>query len=175
MRKRVLTVVLMICLCLSASACGGSNEIGSDINKKIGRFQSYDLSGKEVTEAVFSQKDLTVLIVWGTFCSKYIDKMSAVNRFAEDLPENAQLITLACEVRDLESKEYSKALSIMTLNKAKYPCIITTDSLTVFVDQFKDVPTALLIDRKGNVTGQTFKGEDVAGYSAAAEEYLGGL
>ena len=175
MLKRVLAAVLVICLCLSASACGGSNDIGSDINKKIGRFQSYDLYGKEVTEAVFSQKDLTVLIVWGTFCDRYIDKLSAVNKLAEDLPENAQLITLACDVRDLESAEFEKAFNIMFRSNANYPCIITTDSLTVFVDQFRDVPTAILIDRKGNVTGQTFKGEDVAGYSAAAEEYLSGL
>lgn len=175
MLKRVLTAVLVICLCLSVTACGGSNNIGSDINKKIGRFQSYDLYGKEVTEAVFSQKDLTVLIVWGTFCDRYIDKLSAVNKLAEDLPENAQLITLACDVRDLESAEFEKAFNIMFRSNANYPCIITTDSLTVFVDQFRDVPTAILIDRKGNVTGQTFKGEDVAGYSAAAEEYLSGL
>ena len=121
MLKRVLAAVLVICLCLSASACGGSNDIGSDINKKIGRFQSYDLSGKEVTEAVFSQKDLTVLIVWGTFCSRYIDKMAAVNKFAEDLPENAQLIALACDVRDLESKEYSfRELLLLQLHLLKF-------------------------------------------------------
>ena len=175
MVKKLMTVVLTLCICLSAVSCGSSNEIDSDIDKKIGRFQSYDLYGKEVTEAVFGQKDLTVLSVWGTFCDSYVDKMPAVTKFAEELPDNAQMIALACDVRDLESGEYNKAVSIILSNNVSFPCIITTDSLTVFVDQFNNVPTTLLVDKKGNVIGKPFKGEDIAGYHAAVEEYLKGL
>ena len=113
--------------------------------------------------------------MWGTFCSSYIDKLPAVVNFAEGLPENAQMILLACDVRDPESDEYSKAVTAMLRCGADFPFIITTDSLTVFVDQFENVPATILVDKKGNIVGSVFAGEDIAGYSAAAEEYLDGL
>lgn len=175
MWKKMLAAAVALCLCLSAAACGGSGEIDSDINRKIGKFQSYDLQGKEVNESVFARKDLTVLTVWGTFCSSYIDKLPAVVNFAEGLPENAQMILLACDVRAPESDEYSKAVTAMLRCGADFPFIITTDSLTVFVDQFENVPATILVDKKGNIVGSVFAGEDIAGYSAAAEEYLDGL
>ena len=175
MWKKILTAALALCLCLSAAACGGSGEIDSDINKKIGKFQSYDLQGKEVNESIFGEKDLTVLTVWGTFCDSYIEKLPAVTKFAEDLPENAQLILLACDVRDFESDEYKKAVNIMLGCRAEFPFIITTDSLTVFVDQFDNVPTTILVDKKGKIIGTQFAGEDIAGYRTAASEYLNGL
>ena len=175
MWKKMLTVALALCLCLSAAACGSSGEIDSDINTKIGKFQSYDLHGKEVNESVFAGKDLTVLTVWGTFCDSYIEKLPAVVKFAEDLPENAQMILLASDVRDFESDEYKKAVNIMLGSGADFPFIITTDSLTVFVDQFENVPAVILVDKKGRIVGSVFEGEDIAGYRAAAKEYLDGL
>ena len=63
MWKRLLTVALALCLCLCAAACGSSEGINSDINRKIGKFQTYDLHGKEVNETVFSAKDLTILMI----------------------------------------------------------------------------------------------------------------
>jgi len=175
MWKKILTVVLALCLCFSAAACGSSDGINSDINRKIGKFQSYDLHGKEINESVFAAKDLTVLSVWGTFNKSYIDKLPAVTKFAEELPENAQMILLVCDVRDLESKEYKKAVNIMMGSGSDVPFIITTDSLTVFVDQFENVPATILVDKKGRIVGSVFSGEDIAGYRTAVKEYLDGL
>lgn len=175
MWKKVLTVALALCLCLSAAACGSSEGINSDINRKIGKFQTYDLHGKEVNETVFSAKDLTILTVWGTFNKSYIDKLPAVAKFAQELPENAQMILLACDVRDLESNEYKKAVNIMLGSGAEIPFIITNDTLTVFVDQFENVPNTILVDKKGRIVGSVFAGEDIAGYRTAVKEYLDGL
>lgn len=55
------------------------------------------------------------------------------------------------------------------------PFIITTDSLTVFVDQFENVPATILVDKKGRIVGSVFGGEDIAGYRTAVGEYLDGL
>ena len=161
-------------MCVSLAACGRSNGIGNDINKKIGRFQSYDMHGKEINESIFTEKDLTILSVWGTFNDSYIEKLPAIAKFAEDLPDNAQLILLACDVRDFESNEYKNAMNTIFIKNvdSAFPCMITTDSLTVFVDQFNDVPTTIFVDKKGNVVGEQFKGEDIARYRAAALEYL---
>ena len=58
---------------------------------------------------------------------------------------------------------------------AEIPFIITNDTLTVFVDQFENVPTTILVDKKGRIVGSVFAGEDIAGYRTAVKEYLDGL
>lgn len=47
--------------------------------------------------------------------------------------------------------------------------------MTVFVDLFENVPTTILVDKKGRIVGSVFAGEDIAGYRTAVKEYLDGL
>ena len=47
-------------------------------NWKMPAFTTKDLDGNEVTEEIFAKKDLTVVNIWGTFCTPCIGEMPAL-------------------------------------------------------------------------------------------------
>lgn len=184
MWKKTLLLLLTACLCLFMAACGssGSSDTGSTadgdslaITAEVGEFTTKDLNGNEVTEAIFAEKDMTVLHVWGTFCGPCIEEMAEVGEFAKGLPENAQLIGILCDVSALNSAEHQDALDILKDNGADFTNLISAGEIVKFVRGFQYVPTTLIVDSEGNVRGAPIVGAGVSRYQSAAQRYLDSL
>ena len=66
--------------------------------EKFPEFKTTDTNGNEVTEKIFSDKDITMVNVWGTFCGPCINEMPELQKIYESLPKNANLIGIAADV-----------------------------------------------------------------------------
>ena len=141
----------------------------------FGAFETADLDGNVVTEAVFAEKDLTIVNVWGTFCDPCIGEMPDLAALDEDLPDNVQIIGILCDVSALDQDEAENARTIIHNSGVQYPSLLLSKSLYPYVSRITAVPTTFLVDSQGNVIGEPIVGADVEAYRTAAEAYLGQL
>ena len=159
-----------------------------EIGTCIGSFVSEDMDGNEVTEAVFADKDVTVLNVWATFCGPCIEEMPELAALAEELPDNAQVIGVVIDTPPAGIKEGDSvedwggdpdnidlAKKICNETGVKYTNILASGSVMQMLDNIVAVPTTFILDKSGNIICTPFVGANVEGYRKAVEDYLGGL
>lgn len=138
--------------------------------KKVEPFLTTDLDGNQVTEAIFENYDLTVINVWGTFCSPCIGEMPALAQWHATLPENVQLIGVISDVN--VGGDTTTARSILDRTGVKFVNLLTSPSLYPLLSMSQYVPTTYFVDAQGNMVGQPIVGADVEGYKQFVAEYL---
>lgn len=189
-------------MCVILAACAGDAPSGDDaeeddyhyavedveIGTNIGSFTSVDMDGNEVSEAIFGDKDVTVLNVWATFCGPCIAEMPELAELAEGLPDNAQVIGVVIDTPPAGTKDgaaidlWGGAAENIDLAKeicgetgVKYTNILASESVSQAFGSVEAVPTTFILDKSGNIICKPFIGADVEGYKKAVEEYLAGL
>lgn len=145
----------------------------SDGGNKMPAFTAKDLDGNTVTESIFSEKDLTVVNIWGTFCNPCIGEMPELGAWAKDMPDNVQLIGLVIDIAgDEDTEHHDLAVSITQKADADFTHIVANQD---FIDILKDVygvPTTIFVDKDGNVVGDPIVGAYVDRYKEFVEDYL---
>lgn len=186
-KRTVPSVILMMLLVLSLSACGASGNqkstsytgtsASTEDNREddggeqlIGAFQTTDLEGNEVTEAVFAQADVTFVNVWGTFCPPCIGEMPELEEIHKDLPDRFQMIGVLCDVSGENSAQYPTALEIVEKTGVTYPSLIGSESMEDFLGTISAVPVSFFVDSDGCVIGDPVIGADIETYKARIEE-----
>ena len=146
-------------------------KISIDFPDNIAGFTTMDLFGNEVTSAVFAEKDVTLVNIWGTFCDPCIEELPDLQELSESMPENAQLIGIVGDVKHMRSDEYVEALAITEENGVTFTNLIADRSMK-FMDKVMLVPTTVLVDSEGNVIGDPIIGSEVEKYKQALAEAL---
>lgn len=172
-----------------ASGAGGTEDSGgasgdtatesdseqADSGAKMPAFTATDLNGSTVTESIFSEKDLTVVNIWGTFCGPCVGEMPELGTWAQEMPDNVQLIGLVIDVAGEEDTEHRDlAVSIMEKAGADFIQIIANQDFADILKDIYGVPTTIFVDKEGNIVGDSIIGADVDGYKQFVEEYLDG-
>lgn len=172
-----------------ASGAGGTEDSGgasgdtetdsaleqADSGAKMPSFTATDLNGNTVTESIFSEKDLTVVNIWGTFCGPCVGEMPELGTWAQEMPDNVQLIGLVIDVAGEEDTEHRDlAVSIMEKAGADFTQIIANQDFADILKDIYGVPTTIFVDKEGNIVGDSIIGADVDGYKQFVEEYLDG-
>lgn len=163
-----------------SGGAGGDTETDSaseqaDSGAKMPSFTATDLNGNTVTESIFSEKDLTVVNIWGTFCGPCVGEMPELGTWAQEMPDNVQLIGLVIDVADEEDTEHRDlAVSIMEKAGADFTQIIANQDFADILKDIYGVPTTIFVDKEGNIVGDSIIGADVDGYKQFVEEYLDG-
>lgn len=143
---------------------------------EIAPFTTTDLDGNEVTNAIFGEKDLTVVNFWGTFCGPCIGEMPELGEWVRTMPENVQLVGIVIDIEDADDvATIEDAAKILKDANAEFVNLIPTDGLADVVAGVTGVPTTIFVDKDGNIVGEPIVGADVEGYKAFVEEYLKGL
>lgn len=200
--KKLLIMITTILMCIVLAACAGSTSSGEADEEEdyhyavedlqtgtgIGTFTSVDLDGNEVTDAIFADKDVTVLNIWATFCGPCIGEMPDLAAMAEELPDNAQVIGIVIDAPtegtesgaavDLwggEAGNIDLAKEICQETGVKYTNILASESVSQTFEGVEAVPTTFILDKSGSVVCKPFVGANVEGYKKAVEEYLAGL
>lgn len=136
-------------------------------------FIAKDLDGNEVTESIFSEKDLTVINIWGTFCPPCIGEMPELGEWAKDMPDNVQLIGLISDISgDDDTQHHDLAVEIMDKADADFLQIIANQDFASILQHVIGVPTTFFVDKEGNLVGDPIIGADVDGYKQFVEDYL---
>lgn len=144
-----------------------------DNGNKMPTFTAKDLDGNTVTESIFSEKELTVVNIWGTFCNPCIGEMPELGAWAKDMPDNVQLIGLVVDIAgDEDTEHHDLAVSITQSADADFTHIVANQD---FIDILKDVygvPTTMFVDKDGNIVGDPVVGAYVDRYKEFVEDYL---
>ena len=142
---------------------------------QIPAFTAKDLDGNTVTESIFAEKDLTVLNIWGTFCTPCVEEMPELGEWAKSMPDNVQLVGLISDIfGDEDTEHHDLAVAITEKAGADFVQIIANSDFNSIMKWVTGVPTTLFVDREGNLVGNPIIGANVAGYQAFVEEYLNG-
>ena len=138
-------------------------------------FTATDLDGNTVTESIFTEKDLTVLNIWGTFCGPCIGEMPELGKWAKEMPDNVQIVGLIIDINGEEDTEH-RDLAIEITEKAgtEFTNLIANMDFAPILKDVVGVPTTLFIDKDGNIVGDPIVGANVDGYKTFVEDYLNG-
>ncbi len=142
---------------------------------KMPSFTTKDLDGNEVTESIFKEKDLTVINIWGTFCTPCIEEMPELGEWAKEIPDNVQIVGLVCDIES-DDDETHKELAKTIIEKANvnFIQIIANNDFNSIMDWVTGVPTTIFVDKDGNITGKPIVGAYVEKYKKFVENYLNG-
>ncbi|EET59171.1 redoxin family protein [Marvinbryantia formatexigens DSM 14469] len=178
MLKKKIAAILSCTVALSAFSGLSAGAMLWDSDKlptEVPSFTTEDIAGNEVTEDIFSDKDVTMVNVWGTFCSPCISEMPELGEIARSLPENMQMVGLVIDVMD-QNNEISQtnldlANQIVEKADAGFTQLIANEDFAEFLSPVTGVPSTFFVDKDGNILGQWIEGADVDAYKERLEEY----
>ena len=200
--KKYFLLITTILLCIVLAAWAGDAPAGENIEGDddhyavedmeegtgLGSFTSVDLDGNEVSEAIFSDKDVTILNVWATFCGPCLAEMPDLAALSEELPDNAQVIGVVIDTPTADSEggaavdlwggdadNLDLAREICSETGVKYTNILASESVSKAFEGVVAVPTTFILDKSGNLVCKPIVGADVEGYKKAVEDYLAEL
>jgi thiol-disulfide isomerase/thioredoxin len=144
----------------------------SEISDKVLKFKTVSLDGDVVTQDIFSDYDLTVVSIWGTFCDPCIAEMGDYASFYNELPDNVNLVGLICDVYDGIETNASDAKDILSDAGAKFLNLRTSDDLYDITGSYEYVPSSFFVDKEGHIIGTILDGADFSETKAKLEGYL---
>lgn len=146
----------------------------TNVGDRMPDFTTTDLDGNTVTQDIFSEKDLTVVNVWGTFCNPCIGEMPELGKWADEMPENVQIIGFVSDITGSDDGEHlDLARKITEKAGVHFKNLITGDpQFNGFMSGIVGVPTTFIVDSQGNILGDPIVGAHVEDYKKAVEENL---
>ena len=137
------------------------------------QFSTVNLSNETVTNAIFAQKKITVINIWGTFCPPCIEEMPELGEWAANMPTDAQIIGLVCDVENFgDSQTIDAAKQILREANANFVNILPDENLKKYLETVDAVPTTIFVDAQGNLIGEPVVGASVEMYKQRVAEYL---
>lgn len=156
-----------------AGSEAGAEEKKEGSYGRLPEFTAKDLDGNTVTNDIFSEKDLTVINIWGTFCSPCIEEMPELGEWAKEMPDNVQIVGLICDISGEEDTEhFDLAAEITESAGADYVQIVANEDFKDILSMVYGVPTTLFVDQDGVIVGEAVVGAYVDKYKDFVEDYL---
>jgi len=127
-------------------------------------FETADLDGNKVTEALFADNRVTMINIWGTFCPPCIREMPDLGQLSTAYKEKGvQIVGVVIDALDrygrVDDKIKADARKIIDKTKADYLHVAPT--IAMFSGLLKDVqavPTTIFVDSKGHQIGEAYLG-----------------
>ena len=180
--KRMIALLLALLL---LAGCGAKTATEEPITTEdavvtanyFGDFSAETLDGETVTQEIFSEADLTVVNLWGTFCGPCISEMPTLGMLHEEL-ENVQVLGIVLDCNDqfggADPEQVNVAMDIMVQTGAAYPSLVLNESLALIgMANFQYIPTTLFVDKNGNLVGTEIVGAlDEAGWRETIAQRL---
>ncbi len=126
----------------------------SEISDKKLKFTTRTLDGKKVNQDIFSDYDITLVHVWGTYCGPCLAEIGKYARFYETVPENVNIVGIVCDVYDGIDNNVDYANEIISEAGVGFMNLRTSDSVYDVTDVIQAVPTAFFVDREGHIIGE---------------------
>lgn len=139
----------------------------------FGAFATVSTTGEEVTEAVFSDYDITMVNIWATWCSPCVNEMDELQEVYEGLDDNVNLISICYD----GGSETDLANTILSENGVEFMALIPDSEIDAnILSTLLYFPTTIFVDREGNIVGSRLEGAPssnvVETYHAYIEEAL---
>lgn len=194
MKKRIFALILTLMLLISClAACGGdkvtdSNLTNGDVTVEDGNndssevptltekdngdadpffksFTTTTIDGEEVSEKIFTGNKLTMVNVWGTFCSPCINEMPDIEKLSKDYADKGVVVIgIVSDVYDYIKAENNAdkikdAESIIAQTGVTYTNLLPSVSLNqVRLNYINTFPTTYFLNEKGEIITSEYIG-----------------
>lgn len=191
MKKALAILMAVISVMFIFASCGDKSEKpevpeGHEVTDDNTKFQtgreifkdieSTDLEGNEIDDSIFKGKKLTMVNIWGTFCSPCIGEMPDLQTISEEYADKGfQIIGMVCDVLDKGDVEtIGLAKDIVKDTGVKYVNVIPSPSLkAAILDSIISVPATIFLDENGQQIGQNYVGSrSLEGWKAIIDSIL---
>lgn len=169
MKKRIkVMTALTLSMVLLLAACGAKEEKEASpeadsvektesSEKVFGTFQAVTLEGEDVSESIFSQADLTMVNIWGTFCGPCIREMPDLGELSRAYEDKG--VKIVGLISDVSEAGDETAQEIISTTKADYTHIVASQDLaTGILSKVSVVPTTIFVDKEGSQVGEVYSG-----------------
>ena len=129
-------------------------------------FQSTTLEGEKITSDIFSDYDITLVHIWGTYCGPCIREMGDYAAFYKEKPDNVNLIGVVIDTYDGLDNNVSYAEDILGDAGAEFMNIKISDSNFSIIEEYRSIPSSFFVDRKGHIVAKL----DGAGFGTTMKE-----
>lgn len=178
--KAIAIMMIAVTTMLLAAGCSAENKPAADKGQtavaeqqKFPAFTTVDLEGNTVTQDIFHSKKVTVINIWGTFCPPCIGEMPELGSWANEMPADAQIIGIVCDVRGKNDKEtVAKANKITAKADARFVNLVPNEEIMKYLESVEAVPTTIFVDSAGNIIGEAVVGANVPRYKELLARYL---
>ena len=130
---------------------------------RVLEFTGEDLSGNAVdSKELFAKAKVTMINVWGTFCSPCIMEMPDLGELSREYADkDFQVIGIISDARSADSDESKAAVDIIERTKADYTHLLLSDSMIdSFVSEIYAIPTTIFVDSTGKVLCSSIVGSN---------------
>ncbi|MCR5673625.1 MAG: redoxin family protein [Lachnospiraceae bacterium] len=134
------------------------NIPASEITDKKLTFTTKTLDGKKADQSIFSDYDITLVHVWGTYCGPCISEMGKYANFYETAPKNVNLVGIVCDVYDGFDNNVDEANEILSDAGAGFTNLRTSDSVYDITAEIPVIPSSFFVDREGHIIGEKMIG-----------------
>lgn len=134
-------------------------------------FTTVDLDGNPVDSSVFSKAKITMVNIWGSFCSPCIAEMPELMALNEEM-EDVQVITILGDSFSLDDDAAEDARDIVKQLGLNLPVYLANEEIAkIFPYQY--FPTSYLVDQDGKPVGTSkIGGNTKEAYMAWIQEAL---
>lgn len=123
-----------------------------------------DTEGNAVDGSLFSGAELTVLHVWATDCGPCIREMPALSAWAEELPDNVQVVGLITDAYSTSDRTCENARRILSASGCGFVNLLNDGSLAPITDTLIGTPTTFFLDSNGNSVASPVLGASLEQY-----------
>ncbi len=117
------------------------------------KFTTKDFDGNTVTDEIFSNYDLTLVNVWGTFCGPCIAEMPDLGKVYKTYKaKNCNIIAIAADVLLEQSPDaLNLGKRILKDSGCDFKSLQMSESLMPIYSLAPAVPTSFFVNRKGEI------------------------
>ena len=133
-------------------------------SKTVGKFETKGVDGKDYTEKVFSDYDLTLVNIFTTCCSPCVNEIPELEKLYEEMKEKGVgVVGVVLDTVGDDGKQddatVKKAGVLQEKTKASYPFLIPDSTMmNGRLNGISAFPETFFVDKEGNIVGETYSG-----------------
>ena len=130
----------------------------------VGKFETKGIDGKDYTEKVFSDYDLTLVNIFTTWCSPCVNEIPELEKLYKEMKEKGVgVVGVVLDTVGDDGKQddatVKKAGVLQEKTKASYPFLIPDSTMmNGRLNGISAFPETFFVDKEGNIVGETYSG-----------------
>ncbi|MEG0831082.1 MAG: TlpA disulfide reductase family protein [Acidaminococcaceae bacterium] len=130
----------------------------------FGNFTTQTIEGKQISQEVFAQADLTMINIWATFCGPCLQEMPELGEIAAAYSgKGVQLLGIIADADnqngDIDLEQVDLAKEIISKTQANYVHLLPSPELNAIkLSKVNAVPETIFVDKTGKILGKPYVG-----------------